>query len=141
MKLSTVPDSDVELSSSEAPAQAVNKTGRREIRLSNSKWLEIKSRPTRNGFRLIVVTDITDAKVSEQHLIYLNEELDRRANLDGLTGLYNRRAFDERLEIERRRQSRSGTTLGLLLIDVDYFKRYNDRYGHQAGDGLSCDGR
>ncbi|WP_317202451.1 diguanylate cyclase [Janthinobacterium sp.] len=53
---------------------------------------------------------------------------------DGLTGIANRRLFDETLEAEWRRCSRGGATLALLMLDVDYFKRYNDRYGHQAGD-------
>ena len=54
--------------------------------------------------------------------------------IDGLTGVSNRRRFDEMLNIEWRRALRSGASLGLLRLDVDYFKRYNDRYGHQAGD-------
>jgi diguanylate cyclase (GGDEF)-like protein len=53
---------------------------------------------------------------------------------DGLTGIANRRHFDDRLKVEWRRGRRNGTTLGLLLVDIDFFKRYNDRYGHQAGD-------
>ena len=54
--------------------------------------------------------------------------------VDGLTGVYNRRHFDERLATEWSRAMRSGTPLGLVMLDVDYFKRYNDHYGHQAGD-------
>ncbi|MFT3734470.1 MAG: diguanylate cyclase [Rhodocyclaceae bacterium] len=53
---------------------------------------------------------------------------------DGLTGLFNRRAFDERLEQEYRRHLRHPASLGLAMIDVDQFKHYNDHYGHQAGD-------
>ena len=54
--------------------------------------------------------------------------------LDGLTGVYNRRFFDERLAGEWARSTRNGSELGLVLLDVDFFKRYNDRHGHQAGD-------
>lgn len=54
--------------------------------------------------------------------------------LDGLTGVANRRFFDERMDEEWRRHQRSGNALSLLMIDIDYFKRYNDTYGHQAGD-------
>ncbi|OGB35041.1 MAG: hypothetical protein A3F78_18965 [Burkholderiales bacterium RIFCSPLOWO2_12_FULL_61_40] len=53
---------------------------------------------------------------------------------DTLTGLPNRRAFDERLTLEFARQQRSARALALLVLDVDYFKGYNDRYGHPAGD-------
>lgn len=56
------------------------------------------------------------------------------AFLDGLTGLANRRRFDEVLLREYRRAQRSAAALSLLMIDIDFFKRYNDRYGHQAGD-------
>ena len=54
--------------------------------------------------------------------------------IDGLTGVYNRRCFDERLGAEWRRAVRSVTSIGLLMLDIDHFKRYNDRYGHQQGD-------
>lgn len=54
--------------------------------------------------------------------------------VDGLTGVANRRRFDEALQIEWRRCRRSNTALTLLMIDIDHFKRYNDHYGHQTGD-------
>ncbi|GAB1369554.1 hypothetical protein MASR1M42_21060 [Azonexus hydrophilus] len=54
--------------------------------------------------------------------------------IDGLTGVANRRRFDEALQIEWRRCRRSNTPLTLLMIDIDHFKRYNDYYGHQTGD-------
>lgn len=54
--------------------------------------------------------------------------------LDALTGVANRRAFDERLAAEWRRCGRSGLPVALALVDIDHFKLYNDHYGHQAGD-------
>jgi diguanylate cyclase (GGDEF)-like protein len=54
---------------------------------------------------------------------------------DGLTGVANRRAFDERLDAEWRRCARAGLPMALILVDIDHFKLYNDHYGHQAGDG------
>jgi diguanylate cyclase (GGDEF)-like protein len=57
-----------------------------------------------------------------------------RANRDGLTGLASRRRFDEQLNVEWRRARRAQTPLSVLMIDVDEFKTYNDRYGHVMGD-------
>ncbi len=54
--------------------------------------------------------------------------------IDGLTGVANRRCFDERLLAEWQRSRRNQSSLSLVIIDVDFFKRYNDHYGHQAGD-------
>ena len=62
------------------------------------------------------------------------QELARVSATDGLTQAANRRAFEERLDEEWRRASRDGVPLTLLMIDIDHFKAYNDRYGHQAGD-------
>ena len=56
------------------------------------------------------------------------------AGIDGLTGIANRRAFDERLASDWRQASRTGAPLSLLLIDIDFFKPYNDHRGHQDGD-------
>ena len=53
---------------------------------------------------------------------------------DGLTGIYNRRRFDEHLETVWQLAQREGVTLALLLVDIDFFKRFNDHHGHQAGD-------
>jgi diguanylate cyclase (GGDEF)-like protein len=63
-----------------------------------------------------------------------NLELKRISRLDGLTKIANRRHFDEQLQFEWRRLTRSRKPLSLVLCDVDYFKRYNDTYGHQMGD-------
>jgi diguanylate cyclase (GGDEF)-like protein len=62
--------------------------------------------------------------------------LRRLASTDGLTGLANRRQLDERLELECRRAARDGTALGVLMIDADHFKAYNDHYGHLEGDRI-----
>jgi len=71
---------------------------------------------------------------SQQQLLDTNLVLQRLIKSDGLTGLANRRYFDEYLEIEWSRALRDQSELSLLMIDVDYFKAYNDQHGHVAGD-------
>lgn len=76
---------------------------------------------------LIMIHDISDRKMAEALLKSLSM-------LDGLTGIANRRGFDEFLEREWRRAMREGTPVSLIMCDVDYFKSFNDIYGHLAGD-------
>lgn len=68
--------------------------------------------------------------------VRLREALARLARTDPLTGLVNRRGFDEALEREHSRYRRGGPPLALLLVDIDHFKAVNDSWGHQAGDGV-----
>jgi two-component system, cell cycle response regulator len=78
--------------------------------------------------------NIADRKHAEEVLQLANRELERLATEDGLTKLSNRRRFDEYLEREWLRQTRNKKPISLILFDVDFFKNYNDLYGHQAGD-------
>jgi two-component system, chemotaxis family, response regulator WspR len=71
---------------------------------------------------------------SQRQLMDANIELQRLTNLDGLTGLNNRRRFDEYAAVEWRRAIREQINFALLVVDVDDFKRFNDTYGHVAGD-------
>ena len=70
----------------------------------------------------------------EQEVQERTAELSYQAQVDGLTEIPNRRTFDQRLEQECERVNRSGGCLSLILCDIDYFKPYNDHYGHPAGD-------
>lgn len=101
-------------------------------------WVEARARLLQgiDGETQIIsnVRDITDRCAAEAQVATLNRELAEQANTDGLTGLANRRRFDETLDQEWRRAAREETPLALLMIDVDRFKLYNDRYGHQRGD-------
>ena len=73
-------------------------------------------------------------RASQEELARANEELRKLAALDGLTGIANRRRFDEAAQAEWQRGRRHQSPLALLLCDVDHFKLYNDHLGHPAGD-------
>jgi len=113
-------------------AEEARVTYRNTHRTNTEVWLETNMRVTRkdNGKVDGVVAisrDITEQKKLESRLESLAIE-------DGLTGLANRRRFDERLSEEWARAYRDRSSLALLMIDVDRFKAYNDEYGHPAGD-------
>jgi len=78
--------------------------------------------------------DITERKHSELQLQRLNATLAELSYTDALTGLGNRRLFDQTLGVEWGRARRQASSVALLMIDIDYFKRYNDVHGHPAGD-------
>ncbi len=78
--------------------------------------------------------DISERKKAEEELLRLQRELERLSLTDGLTGIANRRLFDKRLGEEFNRATRSGAPLSILLLDLDFFKQYNDHYGHIGGD-------
>jgi diguanylate cyclase (GGDEF)-like protein/PAS domain S-box-containing protein len=95
-------------------------------------WIEVNGRMVRgeNGQpnEIIIVTrDISGRKA-------LEEQLEQLATTDALTGLRNRRGFDEVLDREWKRTMRTGSPTSLLLLDLDHFKRLNDAYGHAVGD-------
>jgi len=71
---------------------------------------------------------------SHRQLEESNAILQRLSTMDGLTGISNRRHFDETLALQWRSSLRQHTTLSLILLDIDFFKKYNDGYGHQGGD-------
>lgn len=105
------------------------------------RWFNSRARAERdaNGKLLRLagsLTDIHDKRVAEDALRAAQVELTRLAYRDTLTDLHNRRYFDEHFQREWERARRSRQPLSLLLIDLDHFKAYNDRYGHAAGD--SC---
>jgi diguanylate cyclase (GGDEF)-like protein len=82
----------------------------------------------------LVVEQFVRMEEINQSLGRANDELQRISSLDGLTGISNRRFHDEMLELEWRRCRRNSLPLTLVMIDIDYFKLYNDCYGHPSGD-------
>jgi diguanylate cyclase (GGDEF)-like protein/PAS domain S-box-containing protein len=81
-----------------------------------------------------IISDIHSRKKTEAALREMNMELQRLATLDGLTQVANRRRFDEFVAHEWARMKREQSPFSLILCDIDYFKLYNDTYGHLAGD-------
>lgn len=113
--------------------------------------IELSVSETRFGGRVVltcIIRDITERKnqelalndalmqlrQSKEQLLVSNKELEKTTRIDPLTQIANRRYFDEVYEREFKRGRRNQNTLGILMIDVDHFKAYNDFYGHQQGD-------
>ena len=117
-----------------ATCAALNVTASTEIHLGDGRWLEARVRPADNGTSFTVITEITAAKQAEAALQEANARLEALAKTDSLTGLPNRRAFDEAMTIEFARNARIGGPMSLFIADVDRFKTYNDTYGHPQGD-------
>ena len=78
--------------------------------------------------------DISERKTTEEKLIVLQKELEELSFKDGLTGIPNRRMFDSIMEAEWANALRNHQPLSLIMLDIDYFKQYNDHYGHIQGD-------
>lgn len=104
------------------------------IELFDGRHLQIRNRIASDTTSLTIVSDVTEIKKAEQALIASNIDLSRLAATDPLTGLTNRRIFDDALARDMARTARSGSPLCLVLLDVDHFKRYNDNHGHLEGD-------
>jgi diguanylate cyclase (GGDEF)-like protein len=101
------------------------------LMLKINYWLPVAAPITLLGITTGIVIWQDNIKLKAE-----NQALHRFANYDGLTQIPNRRRFDEYFQQEWVRMSREKSSLSLILCDVDFFKRYNDTYGHQAGD--SC---
>ncbi|WP_100332584.1 GGDEF domain-containing protein [Bacillus xiapuensis] len=100
-------------------------------------WFETKTQnilTAEDGEIICISRDITHYQQQLQRLEEEKQALKSKVYVDELTKIYNRRYFQKRLRIEEREAIQSGLPLSLLLIDVDYFKQYNDTYGHQKGD-------
>lgn len=116
--------------------QLVGRASFRALRKDGSSvWLEAHGRRLAAGGGYIVVSrDVTERKMFERQLEDANRQLEVLAMADPLTGLANRRRFDEMMALEYRRAQRLEAFISILMIDADRFKAYNDLYGHPAGD-------
>lgn len=82
----------------------------------------------------LILKDISKRKEAENQLKELNQKLFLLSTVDGLTGVANRRTFDKDLLVEMSKTKQNHRALSLIMFDIDFFKAYNDCYGHQAGD-------
>lgn len=82
----------------------------------------------------LIIYDVTEVATNRLQLQQANEQLHRISRTDGLTGLLNRKSWEEALNIEFKRYQRHKHACSLLMFDIDHFKRINDSYGHVAGD-------
>jgi diguanylate cyclase (GGDEF)-like protein len=96
--------------------------------------LQYSRYPLINGYYLISFSDITESYKYLQLMESINRKQQELLIVDGLTGVYNRRHFDSKLQSEIDRTAETGENLTFIIIDIDFFKQYNDTYGHQAGD-------
>jgi diguanylate cyclase len=82
----------------------------------------------------IVVYDVTDEAVSRQSALALNDKLEQISRVDGLTGLFNRRYWEEQFSQEYKRSKRNDMPASVVMLDIDHFKKVNDTFGHPGGD-------
>lgn len=101
-------------------------------------WIETRSKlvpsSDRAGRIISVTRDITERKQAEFTMLETNAKLQQMSELDSLTHIPNRRRFDQELLREWKRAARLSASLSLIMLDIDYFKYYNDTYGHLGGD-------
>jgi diguanylate cyclase (GGDEF)-like protein len=112
-----------------------------DLHLSDGKIVRFKCNILPDGGRMLTYADVTD-------IVRNAEQLEQLATTDGLTALYNHRQFMKLAEREWNRFRRHGRPLSLLMFDIDFFKSFNDRFGHEVGDqvlfhvaALSCEER
>ncbi|MEH7072542.1 diguanylate cyclase domain-containing protein [Neobacillus drentensis] len=118
---------------------AANSTYRYRTKMGGFVWIESALKSVHfeeDGSKKVIIVsrNITERKITEQKLQEANELLNRLSYMDGLTGISNRRYFDETLLKEWSNSCSTHSPLTLIMFDIDYFKKYNDTYGHLNGD-------
>jgi diguanylate cyclase (GGDEF)-like protein len=102
--------------------------------IAGNRWINTYESRTPEGYLVSARLDVTELVRHVKALEARNHQLTYQTVTDALTGLANRRRFDQALINEWQRTSRSLAPLSLLMVDIDHFKSYNDHYGHLAGD-------
>jgi diguanylate cyclase (GGDEF)-like protein len=110
-------------------------TGEPELQeFAGDIWVNVQHTRASDGYLISARINVTDMVRRGKTLEATNQILTKQSSTDGLTGLANRRCFDQALDIEWQRAGRNLMPLSLLMVDIDHFKNFNDHYGHLAGD-------
>lgn len=125
----SVPENVAPMAWVEEEVERSQSAAQSELRLTDGRWVAKTTRPLSDGGWVTLYSDISEKKAAVHQLEHL-------ATRDGLTELYNRRTFDRELVRAFQISRENAADLSLLMIDVDYFKAYNDTYGHPAGDAV-----
>lgn len=102
--------------------------------LADERWVNIYETRTPENYLVVAWVDVTALVRKGRVLEAINQKLAYQSTTDGLTGLANRRRFDEALATEWKPTNHRVNPLSILMVDIDHFKKYNDHYGHLAGD-------
>lgn len=105
-----------------------------EYMYQNSTIIPLKNTTGQVEHICLIVYDVTEVAVNRLQIQAANAELQRLSRTDGLTGLLNRKTWEQELNDEFKRYQRYGEAATLIMFDIDHFKRVNDGYGHPAGD-------
>ncbi len=104
------------------------------LQYPGDRWIQGYLAHEDQSVTVVARCDVTELVRDQRQAKVAYEQLSRQSAIDGLTGVTNRRRFDEILGSEWLRAARSGAGMSLLMVDIDHFKRFNDHYGHVAGD-------
>ncbi len=105
-----------------------------EIEIGDGRFFKMSRITLDDGGLLLLGVDITDNKIIQKELGIAYREIEKMANTDALTGVGNRRSFDTFVKNEFSRSRRYNQNLAICILDIDYFKKINDKYGHESGD-------
>lgn len=119
-------------------ALRTGKTTSAEVPMPGGQWLLVQWAPIRSKDNVLsvveTITDVTETKQREEEYRGLKERFEYLASIDPMTGLLNRRGWMDKAERVCRRAAYDSAAVGILIVDVDHFKRINDAWGHAVGD-------
>jgi diguanylate cyclase (GGDEF)-like protein len=107
-----------------------------ETDLSDGRWFKMTRINLDSGYTIIMGADITNLKQAQTSLEQAHQQIESLVNTDQLTGVHNRRSYNQLAKQECARAIRFNQQLSLLVIDIDYFKVINDNFGHEGGDSI-----